>query len=193
MNKTLWTVIGEASFTHHLCRCACGTVKPVNRQNFKYGSSKSCGCLRSEKTGARFRKHGHSRDHVTGGQFAGEYSAWMSMKKRCRGTAGNDNTAKRYRDRGIRVCARWLDVDTGFENFLADLGPKPDPKLSLDRIDNDLGYWCGKSECPECGPVTREPNCRWATRRTQRLNCSRINMITVDGVPLCQKRLGHSP
>ena len=69
-----------------------------------------------------------------------------------------------------------------FENFLADMGPRPTPKHSIDRIDNDKGYWCGKPECPECGPAGREPNCRWATKSQQGNNRRTGRMVTHNGI-----------
>ena len=80
------------------------------------------------------------------------------MKVRC----DNPNATgyANYGGRGIKVCDRWR---TSFAAFLADMGPKPSPKHSIDRIDNDRGYERG--------------NCRWATPKEQRRN-SRTFVMT---------------
>ena len=92
-------------------------------------------------------KHGH-RKLVTS-ETTPEYRTWLNMGNRCRNPK-NDHY-KYYGGRGIVVCERWKN----FENFLADMGPKPNG-LTLDRIDNDGNY---------------EPqNCRWATHTEQRHN-----------------------
>ena|SRR5439155_19885045 len=73
---------------------------------------------------------------------------WQGMKQRC----SNPNTKhwRYYGKRGIGVCERWLE---SFDNFLADMGPRPSPKHSIDRINSNGNY---------------EPsNCRWATWRQQ--------------------------
>jgi hypothetical protein len=63
-----------------------------------------------------------------------ERNAWSNMRSRCRNK--NHPKFKNYGGRGIIICARW----DSFENFLADMGLKPTPKHSLDRLNNDGNY-----------------------------------------------------
>ncbi len=63
------------------------------------------------------------------------------------------------------MCRGWRESSA---TFLADMGPKPSPEHSLDRIDNDRGYWCGR--CDQCLENGWPANCRWATPTEQAAN-----------------------
>ena len=90
-----------------------------------------------------------------------EYQTWAEMKHRC--TAAGARDYQRWGARGIRFCERWEK----FENFILDMGPRPGPGYSLDRIDN-------------YGPYAPE-NCRWATWKQQANNRSNTDLLTYDG------------
>jgi hypothetical protein len=128
---------------HWQCRCACGKTALVTSGNLRRGTSLSCGCLQQELARTRHTTHGEA-------QKTPEYIAWDNMKARC-----SNPKHKRFKDwggRGIKVCERWLV----YANFLADMGRKPDPSLSIERSDNDGDY---------------EPNnCYWATTTEQSRN-----------------------
>lgn len=141
-----------------VCDCDCGTTTLVTTQALIGGNTKSCGCMRvdvSRLNGQRRTTHG-----LTG---TSEYKAWQSMRDRCYNRKCDQY--KNYGARGIQVCQRWLD---SFENFLEDMGPKPDPSLSIDRENNDGNY---------------EPNnCRWASATEQNSNKRTNRKFIVDGV-----------
>lgn len=151
LKSSVWELIGPGTNKYNaLYRCVCGKVKYVNKYQVRHGRSLCCGCLTRKNNGV---KHGLSNTP--------EYDIWNAMKVRCANPDHPD-----YGGRGIKVCARWAGSDS-FPNFYADMGPRPRPELSIHRINNDKGYWCGKAECPECGPLGREGNCMWATAGVQ--------------------------
>jgi hypothetical protein len=149
-----------------LCRCECGKNCLVASVKLLYGLTKSCGCQKKERNtsgevGRANRTHGHAVARTS------EYGSWSAMKKRCLNS--NCDNYSEYGGRGIKLCERW----NVFENFLADMGLKPSPIHSIDRIDTNGNY---------------EPsNCRWATPKEQQNNRrpARRKQINREGVSTC--------
>jgi hypothetical protein len=91
-----------------------------------------------------------------GKRYTAEYDALMHAIGRCYNP--NNAAYDRYGGRGIVVCAGWRH---DFARFFADMDRKPSPKHSIDRINNDGHYSCGR--CDECRANGWPMNCRWAT------------------------------
>jgi len=130
------------------CVCDCGNVVVVLGGNLtraiRTGEPMSCGCLSRELSSIRNATHGCARH----GRETSEYGIWHGMLQRCYNP--RTSSYKSYGARGIRVCERWRRC---FENFLADMGPRPSRLHSIDRLDPNGDYEPG--------------NCRWATWKEQ--------------------------
>ena len=153
----------KSSNARWLCICDCGRERVVAACHLKSGHTTSCGCVR--------RTHGCSRSSV-------EYGIWRGMKTRC--SNPRDPSFHKYGGRGIDVCKRWRE---DFAAFLADVGPRPSPAHSLERIDNSRGY--------------ESANVRWATPAEQARNTRRNHYLTFRGetrtVTDWAKQIGMSP
>jgi len=145
-----------------MCKCACGSEKYVNIYNLCTGKSISCGCLSNHREFAK--THGLSS--------VPEYQAWKSIKARCYNVNHKDYPL--YGGRGIIVCASWIN---SFPRFYHDMGKKPSPKHSIDRVDFNGHY---------------EPsNCRWATQKEQTNNTRRSIRVTFNGVLMTVSQLSE--
>lgn len=124
------------------CICSCGNLKNIRSSSLRSGATKSCGCLSVDTARKVSTTHGLSSSST--------YRSYRHMLERCSNPkeAGFED----YGGRGITVCDRWVE---SFENFLEDMGVKPENHV-IDRIDPDGNY------CPN--------NCRWVDRNTSSYN-----------------------
>lgn len=122
------------------CLCECGNTTEVLRTNLSTGNTRSCGCLLRERRTEHLKTHGRTSSP--------EYQSFKDARKRC-----NDPKNKDYRYYGGRgIQFRF----TSFEEFFIELGERPSPKHTLDRIETNGHYEPG--------------NVRWATRTVQNAN-----------------------
>lgn len=145
--------------TRWLCKCDCGNYSDVEQYTLINNKIKTCGCANS-KTG--------EESHLFVHGLAGTYicSIWHAMLARCYNPSTREY--KNYGGRGITVCERWRN---SLNDFADDMGERPTPQHSIDRIDNDGNY---------------EPsNCRWATAQEQNRNNRRTRWITHNNETLC--------
>lgn len=133
-----------------ICRCVCGATLRVRASHLRSGAIKSCGCRKRTSDGKSLEP---------------EYAVWQTMIRRC--TNEEAQNYCHYGGRGIGVCKRWLV----YENFIEDMGNRPDETYSIERINNNGDY------CPN--------NCKWANRKTQLRNTRRTVYVQYNGVKKC--------
>lgn len=126
-------------------KCDCGIIKNYKITNIILNYTLSCGCYHKELMKNLKSNTKHNKT------LTPEYNTWRAMKQRC--FCSKSINYQHYGGRGITVCDRWKK---SFENFFEDMGKKPSPIYSMDRIDVNGNY---------------EPNnCRWATPKEQAIN-----------------------
>jgi hypothetical protein len=140
--------------TFWCCSCDCGGTTVVRSKDIRRGFTQSCGCLFRERLARRNTSHGSSRTP--------EHWTWANIIQRC--TNPKASHYEFYGGRGITICERWRN---DFASFLADVGPRPSPAHSIERVDNEKGYEPG--------------NCVWATRLEQMKNTRRSKPVLYRG------------
>lgn len=137
-----------------ICECLlCGNETEVTRPNLRSGNTKDCGCTKSKKLSITSLKHGKSKTST--------WNSWSKMKYRIK--KGSEHSPIYGK---ITMDESW----NKFENFLFDMGERPEGK-TIDRIDNTKGYY--------------KWNCRWATVREQNRNRSNNVVLTFNGKSMC--------
>lgn len=131
-------------------KCDCGGSTWASSHELRAGKISSCGCVHVT--------HGETR----GGKPSPEYTAHQAMLSRCydKNDIGYDN----YGGREIVVCERWRNSVVA---FIEDIGRRPSPKHSVDRIDSNGNYEPG--------------NVRWATDAEQNANKRNVHKINAFG------------
>lgn len=136
------------------CRCQCGKETVVAGAHLRSGHTTSCGCYQSDVTTKRSTSHGMSKTK--------EYKTWLSMVKRCANL--NDTSYADYGGRGITVHGEWQN---DFEAFYNHIGPVPFDGATIDRINNERGYYPG--------------NVKWSTQTEQARNRRNNTLLTHNG------------
>lgn len=147
-NRVAWRCVCICGGTKHLLTGALTSVK----------GTRSCGCIQKEVMREIRTSHGMCGTYL--------YRTWALIIQRCRNP--NNPAFANYGARGINICKDW---ELSFEQFQKDVGPRPSPAFSLDRIDNDDGY--------------HPANMRWATRTQQARNRRSNRILAVNGVSRC--------
>jgi hypothetical protein len=132
------------------CTCICGGSTTTTTNQLVTGGTVSCGCFQKEKAATQFKEHGLSGKPL--------YNRWRWMMQRCYNQ--NNRSYVHYGARGIRVCTRWHNPVTFYEDNIDSF----QKELELERIDNERGY------SPE--------NCKWVTRKDQCNNTRRNRQFT---------------
>lgn len=142
--------------TYWECLCECGNITILPMGALRSGHTSSCGCLRSDANKGKIpsnKRHGISKTPI--------YYAWANMLKRC--TNPKSDQYYNYGARGIKPCEKWMTC----EGFLEDMQESYSDGLTLDRLDNDKGYF--------------KENCKWSTLTEQANNKRNNTIVEIDG------------
>lgn len=156
-----------------VCTCSCGGSKTAKPSDLRRGTVTSCGC---SKRAVLLDRNSRMATHRMSG--TPEHHIWRGILTRC--LCKTSKYYPRYGARGITVCAEW---EISFQQFIADMGMRPNPGLSVERLDND-------------GPYSPS-NCVWASSTQQNRNRRNNRVLTSRGrsLPVSQwaEEIGITP
>lgn len=153
-----FTVLRLSHIEHtafYLCRCDCGKELIIKGTLISRKSKPQKSC--NECYQKRRLLHGMTNTK--------EFFAWRGILSRCGNP--NDDAYSNYGGRGIKVCERWKE----FKNFYEDMGLAPSKKHSLDRKENNKGYY--------------KDNCRWVVMKVQQRNKRNNYVVEYNGDKKC--------
>lgn len=139
------------------CQCSCGGTWKGERGGLTAGHSKRCPACSSYSGGGE-PYHGRSNGN---GSAEGGYYIWRGVKSRIKNP--NHHAYPYYGGRGLTMDPCW----ERYENFVSDMGERPSLAHSIERLDNNLGYW--------------PSNCVWASRYDQANNKRNNHHLTANG------------
>lgn len=151
----------------YLLVCECGQIKWMSGSMVVREKCISCGCVSAEMSARRCAAratHGLANSSL--------YVIWSGMMARC--YSPTSPRFDHYGKRGITVCPRWHDLAA----FCEDMIPSYTIGRTLDRIDNDQGYF--------------PANVRWATQKQQQRHRRNNRLITYKGITQCLSKWAES-
>jgi hypothetical protein len=142
-------------------KCDCGETGTARGPTFR--RTITCSTCAKRENGQNNATHGDYRD----GKNTRLYHSWSSMLQRCRGTSSPEHK-RIYKDRGITVCAEWLDFAV-FRAWATTHGYREG--LTIDRLNPSLNY------CPQnCEWVTKSENSRRVHQRWRKYRYENVPM-----------------
>jgi hypothetical protein len=152
-------------------KCSCGELLEREIGNLRHRrESAKCDVCNSIATSGRMATHRTPKGDKV-------YTSWRKIKERCFNP--NDKSYKDYGAVGITLCDEWREDFTAFRDHIGQ-PPKDGKRYSVDRIDNNIGYFPN--------------NVRWATDELQARNktLTKSNITGIVGVYWDDKKWPNS-
>jgi len=116
-----------ANSVTYTCLCLCGNKKDITGKALRYGTTKSCSCLRRES-----KNHGSKNGAYLHGMCGTRMNnIWNSMVQRCHNPKIEKRKWDAYGGRGIKVCDRWREFKNIYSEYVIIKSP---PKRQVNNF-----------------------------------------------------------